>query len=261
MLVLSLVAAGLMIAFDPKATELFTVDGEPAFEVALYFAVHTTAHVGNGGVEPTNSAGRAINTALIMFSLQLFMLITCEITAQCIAMPHTRVARQKRMPVLVSLSTGKERIHTFLRGIIGLSCVMLCISLGGASVAYGVTPDAFCENGNDNRCSFLLAWYWALNTLCMTGQHEPAPGLISAGGRLVSILFILLFMPLYPLAIGIMCGKLIDEHQSQTVRTAPRSNSVAKSRPASQRSDTSFASVPPLDTSFTSSTPMADSSI
>jgi hypothetical protein len=238
-LLLSSIAAVLLVQFDPDATALFTITQEPAFEVALYFAVLTCAHVGNGGVVPTNRAGRIVNTSLIVFALQLWICATCEIAASCIAMPQTPVAREKRLPVLVSLSTPLQRRITYLKAIIGLSCVMVTVSLAGASVAYVVAPEAFCE---DEVCSFMNAWYWALNTLCRTGQREPSPGLVSSSGRIVAILYVLLFVPLYPLATGIICGKLIDEHQSRQL-SGSRNNSKP-ARAQTQGSGTSATYAP-----------------
>ncbi len=113
------IAAAAVVVATLGALFAFLADREAfdSFWEALWWAVVTVGTVGYGDVTPTNGAGRAVASIMILFTMAFFPILTGVVTATLIDQSQReasdeeeREARERQAELLRHLSSIEERL-------------------------------------------------------------------------------------------------------------------------------------------------------
>ena len=220
----ALVLALILMAVDPDASSTAVCNEkgrdpeeecDPDFGMTFYWAVATIGTVGYGDVTPHNQASRAVIGVVVVLFFPWYAIMSGTVASALITQ---KVSRDE--PTLLGLAPPPRRRRVVLRTLRALLPCALLFCLFWALALLAIAPEFSNYMNVDDQCGdyaeeedcepgFATLLYFTLVTFGVVGYGEVTPQ--SDAGRMITALFILCCVPLYPIVIGFVTSELIDQ--------------------------------------------------
>ena len=218
----ALVLALILMAVDPDASSTAVCNEkgrdpeecDPDFGMTFYWAVATIGTVGYGDVTPHNQASRAVIGVVVVLFFPWYAIMSGTVASALITQ---KVSRDE--PTLLGLAPPPRRRRVVLRTLRALLPCALLFCLFWALALLAIAPEFSNYMNVDDQwkrtasrgsrlCSLLHARHVRRRRLRRGYPSERR-------GRMITALFILCCVPLYPITIGFVTSELIDQRVIQ----------------------------------------------